>query len=403
MTLSGSWIRVKSRLDAAASLIVYAAIMRTLVLLLALLTLSGCSIKEGTEVVRDGDEIMIAGRLFHTGTKVVLWTDPGGYDAYRIEKRFTSWDAAQYSEWRETTDKKTGKVQERGPERFGLRFAEAGRGPGGTGEKLDEATFNRVRGGGWTLDDVRAKVDQFVLHYDVCGCSKQCFNILHDHRGLSVHFMLDIDGVIYQTLDVKERAWHATTSNDRSVGVEIASPGAMAMPKDPKAAGWLTGEDGSPLFPPAKSALGPWYTREADGAVRISLPKWLGDGGIATRETSGEPFVPWVVKAGEPVGRLRLGTVQGQRLVQYPYTPQQERALIKLAATLCQVLPGIRPECPRDDDGTVASAKIPDDRLAQFTGILGHYHVTTDKIDPGPALDFESLIESTKRELERRR
>ena len=35
--------------------------------------------------------------------------------------------------------------------------------------------------------------------------------------------MLDVDGTIYQTLDVKERAWHATTSNTRAVGIEIAT------------------------------------------------------------------------------------------------------------------------------------------------------------------------------------
>ena len=42
----------------------------------------------GTELRRTGDEIVVCGRLFHTGTPVVLWTDPGGYDAYRTEKRF---------------------------------------------------------------------------------------------------------------------------------------------------------------------------------------------------------------------------------------------------------------------------------------------------------------------------
>jgi len=41
-----------------------------------------------------------------------------------------------------------------------------------------------------------------------------------------VHFMLDVDGTIYQTLDVKERAWQATKANDRSVGIEIANIGA---------------------------------------------------------------------------------------------------------------------------------------------------------------------------------
>jgi hypothetical protein len=246
-------------------------------------------------------------------------------------------------------------------------------------------------------------VDQFVLHYDVCGCSRQCFNILHDHRGLSVHFMLDIDGTIYQTLDMKERAWHATTSNDRSVGVEIASPGAMAVPKDPAAAGWGVAEDGSLLTPPAKGTLGEWYVREANGAVRLSLPKWLGDGGVRTRNVDGSAFVPWVVPMGAPDGGLCVQTIQRQRLAQYPYTPQQRAALVKLTATLCQVLPGIRPECPRNADGSVATAKLPDDQLTAFTGVLGHYHVTTDKIDPGPALDFVALIAATRDELRRRK
>src|SRR5437016_14636830 len=39
--------------------------------------------------------------------------------------------------------------------------------------------------------------------------------------------MLDLDGTIYQTLDLKERAWHATTSNSRSIGIEIANLGAF--------------------------------------------------------------------------------------------------------------------------------------------------------------------------------
>ena len=57
--------------------------------------------------------------------------------------------------------------------------------------------------------------------------------------------MLDLDGTIYQTLDLKERAWHATTSNSRSVGIEIANIGAYpptaktplpnGMPKTPTA------------------------------------------------------------------------------------------------------------------------------------------------------------------------
>jgi N-acetyl-anhydromuramyl-L-alanine amidase AmpD len=37
--------------------------------------------------------------------------------------------------------------------------------------------------------------------------------------------MLDLDGTIYQTLDLKERASHATIANSRSIGIEIANMG----------------------------------------------------------------------------------------------------------------------------------------------------------------------------------
>ena len=97
----------------------------------------------------------------------------------------------------------------------------------GSGEvsapRLSPEELDRVRGGGWDLPTLRRIVDQFVLHYDAAGTSRTCFRILHDVRGLSVHFMLDLDGTIYQTLDAKERAWHATTSNDRAFGCTAAS------------------------------------------------------------------------------------------------------------------------------------------------------------------------------------
>ena len=34
---------------------------------------------------RAGDEIIIAGQFYHTGTKVVTWLDPGGLNAYSCE------------------------------------------------------------------------------------------------------------------------------------------------------------------------------------------------------------------------------------------------------------------------------------------------------------------------------
>ena len=48
-----------------------------------------------------------------------------------------------------------------------------------------------------------------------------------------MHFLLDLDGTIYQTLDLKERALHVGASNTRSVGVEIANLGARIRPARP--------------------------------------------------------------------------------------------------------------------------------------------------------------------------
>ena len=42
----------------------------------------------GERLQRRGDEIVACGQLYHTTTTVVLWMDPGGYDAYRLECRF---------------------------------------------------------------------------------------------------------------------------------------------------------------------------------------------------------------------------------------------------------------------------------------------------------------------------
>ncbi|MEM7313730.1 MAG: peptidoglycan recognition family protein, partial [Planctomycetota bacterium] len=213
-------------------------------------------------------------------------------------------------------------------------------------------------------------VDQFVIHYDVCGTSRQCFKVLHDLRGLSVHFMLDIDGTIYQTLDLKERAWHATISNSRSIGIEIANIGA---------------------YPPSNMRmLNQWYKPDRDGNPRIMLPQSMGDGGVLTRDFVGRP----IRKA--PV----TGTIQGEELVQYDLTPEQYRSLVKLTATLCRVFPRIQCDYPRDEEGKLIPRKLSDERLKKYEGILGHYHVQSNKTDPGPAFQWEKLIDESRKLLE---
>jgi N-acetyl-anhydromuramyl-L-alanine amidase AmpD len=319
-----------------------------------LFILSGCKTRPplGSFSPRLGDEIVIAGNMVHTGTRVVLWMDPGGYDAYRVERLFSpleksDWESSQ-AEVRELTS----------PNRYGLRRGIL------TPEELE-----RVRGGGWDLPTLQKVVDQFVIHYDADGISRQCFNVLHDHRDLSVHFMLDLDGTIYQTLDLKERAWHATTSNSRSVGIEIANIGAYPTP--------------------GKNPLAEWYAPDSDGKIRVTIPKRFGDGGIRTPGFVARPA------RSEPI----TGPIQGRELIQYDFTPEQYQALVRLTATLCKVLPNIKCDYPKDAQGHVLTAKLPDEDLKQYKGVLGHYHIQGEKADPGPAFNWNYVIDGAQRLL----
>jgi len=70
----------------------------------------------------------------------------------------------------------------------------------------------------------KRKPSNFVCHWDVCLNSKSCFKVL-SQRGLSVHFLIDNDGTIYQLLDMNHIAYHAGSSkwNANSIGVEITN------------------------------------------------------------------------------------------------------------------------------------------------------------------------------------
>ncbi|MFM9994878.1 MAG: N-acetylmuramoyl-L-alanine amidase [Phycisphaerales bacterium] len=329
----------------------------------AILVLTGCAApRTGVELARRGDEIVICGRYFHTGAPVVLWTDPGGYDAYRVERRFVPADQAAWG-WTDADGKRPGPVS---PNRYDVRNP---RGSVTGPEVLTPEELERVRGGGWDLPTLRRVVDQFVIHYDVAGTSRQCFKVLHDLRGLSVHFMLDLDGTIYQTLDVKERAWHATTSNHRSIGIEIANIGAY----------------------PAKDAavLDRWYARDDAGRVRVTLPDWMDDGGVRTPGFVARPI------RDEPI----RGVINGSDLRQYDLTPEQYDSLIRLTAALCTALPGIRCDYPRDAAGSVIPSKLSDDELASYSGLLGHWHVQENKTDPGPAFQWDRVIAGARRRM----
>ncbi|MCA8943059.1 MAG: N-acetylmuramoyl-L-alanine amidase, partial [Planctomycetes bacterium] len=279
---------------------------RRLVSTLLLLPLLACTATPapGRPLERSGDEISVCGQLFHTGTPVVLWNDPGGYSAYRATRRFTPVPDG------EPTDKQL----------YGTRTTD------------DEKLAARVEARGWTLEDLRHVVKQFVIHYDQCGTSLGCFRVL-EQRGLSVHFMLDLDGTVYQTLDLKERAWHASQANSAAVGVEVANVGAYTQP--------------------VHHILKAWYADDS-GGVRVQFPKWIKDSGLRTKGYVPRPARPDILS----------GTIHGKQYWQYDFTDAQYEALAKLSAALHQVLPAIRLEVPRDTDGSILKRALTPEELA---------------------------------------
>jgi N-acetylmuramoyl-L-alanine amidase len=315
--------------------------------------MGGCArlTRPGAHAPRRGDEIVAAGQFFHIGTPVVLWLDPGGYDAYRVERRFAPFDR---SDWKTSTAE---NPELDTPNRYGLRH-----------EGLSFLEREAVRGGGWDLLTLQRTVDQFVIHYDASGTSRQCFKVLHDIRCLSVHFLLDLDGTIYQTLDLKERAWHASDANSRSIGIEVANIGAYSN----------------------EAPLKRWYKMDQRGVPFIDIPEALGPSGIRT-----ENFIPRPSRA-EPVH----GEIQGRNLVQYDLTQEQYSALAKLTAALCKIFPNITCDYPRDASGELIRSKLSDDQLESYRGLLGHYHIQSNKTDPGPAFQWERVVRDARKYLD---
>jgi N-acetyl-anhydromuramyl-L-alanine amidase AmpD len=202
--------------------------------------------------------------------------------------------------------------------------------------------------------------------------------VLHDERGLSCHFLVDTDGRVFQTLDVAERAWHATDANDVSVGVELASLGAFREPQD--------------------ADVTPFDVTDSDNCVEHR--------------------------------DFKRGRVHGQTLVQALFTDKQYDAVARLYATLLRRFPNLRLAYPieethaetrapaedwkvfqrarnaqnahingaaaRDALPNVDTDKLTDARRRVFAGALGHFHVQRNKFDPGPAFDWKRLIVETR-------
>lgn len=149
------------------------------------------------------NQIILCGRRFEVGARVISWADNPQISAYH---------PCCYS----------GADQKPRSDPFPFRPAQ------GLGAR---ATRYRPRrelvGRRHDLELLKHVVRQVVIHHDGAESSLDCFHILHDERGLSAHFLVDNDGTLYQTMDVVDAAFHAQEVNGVSIGIEVCNRGLV--------------------------------------------------------------------------------------------------------------------------------------------------------------------------------
>ena len=181
----------------------------------------------------------------------------------------------------------------------------------------------------------KRKINSFVNHWDVCLDSKSCARVLNS-RGLSVHFLIDNDGTIYQLCDINHMCFHAGGKvNETSIGVEIANA----------------------YYPKYQS----WYVKNGFGERPI---------------ISGE-------------------TVHGKKMEDFTgFYPVQLQALKALWKALHEGV-GIPLECPVDDQGNTLKTVETKSARGTFKGFISHYHITNKKIDCA-GLDIANMLKEIK-------
>ena len=187
------------------------------------------------------------------------------------------------------------------------------------------------------------KPTMFVNHWDVCLSSESCAKVL-DKRGISVHFLIDNDGTIFQMLDTQHKAWHAGIpryegGNSKGIGVEISN------------------------------AYYPKYQN------------WYVDHGFGER-----PF-------------QEHGYVHGKTLKPFlDFYPIQLQALQALWKAIHLGI-DIPLDYPRDESGFIDTGLHYNCERGKFHGICNHYNFIKTKIDCA-GLDLPNLIEEVKNSLE---
>ena len=186
----------------------------------------------------------------------------------------------------------------------------------------------------------KRKIRYFVNHWDVCLSSTSCQRVL-DKRGISVHFLIDNDGTVYQTLDMQHAAWHAGSArtNRPSVGVEITNA----------------------YYPKYQE----WYVKNGFGERPLVEEAWV----------HGKKLDPF------------LG-----------FYPQQIEALKALWKAISGAT-GIPYETPVNQFDNTSTKYEQDVAYGKFSGFVSHYHISKSKIDCA-GLNIKTLLDEVKYDID---
>jgi hypothetical protein len=184
------------------------------------------------------------------------------------------------------------------------------------------------------------KPTMFVNHWDVCLSAESCATVLN-RRGISVHFLIDNDGTIFQMLDTQHKAWHAGIpnyegGNPKGIGVEISNA----------------------YYPKYQD----WYVKNGFGERPVQ------ENGHVHGKTL-KPFLDF-----------------------YPVQLEALKALWKAV----HIGIGIPLDYPKDSQGNADTGVHKDCERGKFHGICNHYNFIKTKIDCA-GLDTPSLLDEVKK------
>ena len=186
----------------------------------------------------------------------------------------------------------------------------------------------------------KRKIRYFVNHWDVCLSSTSCQRVL-DKRGISVHFLIDNDGTIYQTMDIQHAAWHAGSerTNRPSIGVEITNA----------------------YYPKYQER----YVKNGHGERPILKDAWVHGHKL-------EPFLGF-----------------------YPKQIEALKALWEAVHTAAD----IPYETPLNQFGNTSTKYEQQVAYGKYKGFVSHYHISKGKIDCA-GLDIKTLLNEVKYDID---